>query len=218
MMIGAIKMSFFEKCKKSILTGDITKAKKLAEQTLAENKDVNEIIDAFSEAIRHAGDLFEEGEYFLPELMRSAEAMKAAMKILEPSLSSDGQTKKLGTVVIGTIEGDIHDIGKTLVASMLSAEGFEVYDLGADVSVDDFITKALEVDANLICISALLTTTMVGQKKLIDTLKEKGIRDKFKVLIGGAPVTSTWTNEIGADGSAENAISAVKLAKKLVTN
>lgn len=218
MMIGAIKMSFFEKCKQSILAGDITKAKKLAEQTLAEKKDVNEVIDAFSEAIRHAGDLFEEGEYFLPELMRSAEAMKAAMKILEPALSSDGYTKKLGTVVIGTIEGDIHDIGKTLVASMLSAEGFEVFDLGADVPVDDFISKALEVDANLICISALLTTTMVGQKKLIDTLKEKGIRDKFKVLIGGAPVTSNWTNEIGADGSAENAISAVKLAKKLVTN
>jgi len=119
-------------------------------------------------------------------------------------------------VVIGTIEGDIHDIGKTLVASMLSAEGFEVYDLGADVPITDFVDKAIEVDAQLICISALLTTTMMGSKRLIDLLIEKGIRDKFKVLVGGAPVTKKWTEEIGADGTAENAISAVKLAKKLM--
>ena len=199
------------------MKGDKEQAKTLAEEAVKNKEDINQIIDAFSDAIRHVGDLFEEGEYFLPELMRSAEAMKEAMDILTPALTDKVKgERKTSKVVIGTIEGDIHDIGKTLVASMLQAEGFEVFDLGADVPVDTFIEKAIEVDAQLICISALLTTTMIGQKTLIEKLKEKGIRDKFKVLIGGAPVTKNWMDEIGADGTAENAVSAVKLAKKLV--
>lgn len=209
-------MNFTEEYKEAILRGNIDLAKNLAHKVLDEKLDVNNAIDAFSLAIREAGDLFEEGEFFLPELMRSAEAMKAAMTIFEPVLKEGKENRIVGKVVIGTIEGDIHDIGKTLVAAMLSAEGFEVHDLGADVPVSTFIEKALEVDANLICISALLTTTMVGQKKLIDRLKEKNLRDRFKVLIGGAPVSKQWVEEIGADGSTENAISAVKLAKKLV--
>ena len=142
--------------------------------------------------------------------------MKAAMEIFDPILKEGKEDRYLGKVVIGTIEGDIHDIGKTLVASLLSADGFEVHDLGADVPVSTFIDKAIEVDANIICISALLTTTMLGQKRLIDQLKEKNIRDKFKVLIGGAPISKTWVDEIGADGSAENAVSAVKLAKSVL--
>jgi len=202
--------------KEVIVKGNAPKAKELAEKAIAENIDINGVIDAFSEAIREVGDLFEEGEYFLPELMRSAEAMKAAMKILMPVISEGKDKRTFVRVVIGTIEGDIHDIGKTLVASMLAAEGFEVYDLGADVPITDFIDKAVEVDAQLICISALLTTTMIGQKRLVDLLNERGIRDKFKILVGGAPVTKKWTEEIGADGTAENAISAVKLAKKLM--
>ncbi len=202
--------------KEVIVKGNVPKAKELAEKAIAENIDINGVIDAFSEAIREVGDLFEEGEYFLPELMRSAEAMKAAMEILTPIISEGKDKRTFARVVIGTIEGDIHDIGKTLVASMLGAEGFEVYDLGADVPVTDFIDKAVEVDAQLICISALLTTTMVGQKRLVDLLIERGIRDKFKILVGGAPVTKKWTEEIGADGTAENAISAVKIAKKLM--
>jgi len=202
--------------KEVIVKGNIPKAKELAEKAIAENIEINDVIDSFSEAIREVGDLFEEGEYFLPELMRSAEAMKAAMEILTPAISEGKDKRTFARVVIGTIEGDIHDIGKTLVASMLGAEGFEVYDLGADVPVTDFIDKAVEVDAQLICISALLTTTMVGQKRLVDLLIERGIRDKFKILVGGAPVTKKWTEEIGADGTAENAISAVKLAKKLM--
>jgi corrinoid protein of di/trimethylamine methyltransferase len=210
-------LSSNEKYKEVIINGDRELAKKLANEAITNKEDINKIIDAFSEAIRHVGDLFEEGEFFLPELMRSAEAMKGAMEILTPALTEGAQEDRIvGKVVIGTIEGDIHDIGKTLVASMLQAEGFEVHDLGADVSVDAFIEKAVEVDANLICISALLTTTMVGQKKLIEDLKEKGLRNKFKVMIGGAPVSKNWVEEIGADGTAENAISAVKLAKKLV--
>ncbi|MHA1345447.1 MAG: corrinoid protein [Candidatus Heimdallarchaeaceae archaeon] len=205
-----------EEYKKAILNGDITLAESLAENAISENLELNPVIDQFSEAIREAGDLFEEGEFFLPELMRSAEAMKAAMTILEPKIKEGKGDRFLGKVVIGTIEGDIHDIGKTLVAAIMSAEGFEVFDLGADVPVDTFIDKAEEEGAQLICISALLTTTMVGQKKLIDNLKQRNIRDKYKVLIGGAPVSRKWVEEIGADGSAENAVSAVKLARKLL--
>ena len=203
--------------KRAILSGNISLAEELAQDAINQNLDTNIVVDAFSEAIREAGDLFEEGEFFLPELMRSAEAMKAAMSILTPTFSEGKESRIIGTVVIGTIEGDIHDIGKTLVASMLSAEGFDVHDLGADVPVSTFIDKALEVDAQIICISALLTTTMVGQKKLIETLEEKNLRDRFKVLIGGAPVSKNWVDEIGADGTAENAIGAVKLARKLVS-
>jgi len=211
-------LSSNEKYKDVIIKGDRELAKKLAKEAVKNKEDINKIIDAFSEAIRHVGDMFEEGEFFLPELMRSAEAMKGAMEILTPTLSEGSKEDRIvGKVIIGTIEGDIHDIGKTLVASMLQAEGFEVYDLGADVPIDTFIEKAVEVDADLICISALLTTTMIGQKKLIEDLKEKGIRDKFKVLIGGAPVSKNWVAEIGADGTSENAVSAVKLAKKLVS-
>ncbi|MFW9923631.1 MAG: B12-binding domain-containing protein, partial [Candidatus Thorarchaeota archaeon] len=196
--------------------GDKVSAEKLAKQAISDKIEINSVIDSFSEAIRYVGELFEEGEYFLPELMRSAEAMKVAMTIFTPALSQGATSRSLGKIVIGTIEGDIHDIGKTLVGSMLAAEGFEVFDLGADVSVERFIEKALEVDAQMICISALLTTTMIGQKTLIDELKTRGIRDKFKVLIGGAPVSKNWVQDIGADGSAENAITAVKLARKLL--
>ena len=213
---GDLKLVLEQEYKKAILSGDISLAEELARKVITQDLDTNIAVDAFSKAIREAGDLFEEGEFFLPELMRSAEAMKAAMTILTPTFSEGKESRSLGTIIIGTIEGDIHDIGKTLVASMLSAEGFDVHDLGADVPVSAFIEKAIEVDAQIICISALLTTTMVGQKKLIDSLKEKNLRDRFKVLIGGAPVSKHWVDEIGADGTAENAIGAVKLAKKLI--
>ncbi|MHA1223066.1 MAG: corrinoid protein [Candidatus Heimdallarchaeaceae archaeon] len=209
-------MDFNEECQKAILAGNAPLAEELAKKALLENHDVNKIIDSYAKAIRKAGDLFEEGEFFLPELMRSAEAMKAAMKVLEPKLIEGKKRQSMGKVVIGTIEGDIHDIGKTLVATMLSAEGFEVYDLGADVPIDKFIETAINIDADIICISALLTTTMIGQKMLIEKLIERGIRQKFKILVGGAPVSKKWVKEIGADGSAENAVSAVKLAKKVL--
>ena len=210
-------MCIRDRCKEAIIEGNKESAKALAEQAIAEKLNLNTVIDSFSEAIRHVGDLFEEGEYFLPELMRSAEAMKEAMAVLTPHLSSsETESRSLGKIVIGTIAGDIHDIGKTLVASMLAAEGFEVHDLGADVPVATFIEKAVEVDAQMICISALLTTTMVGQKTLIDELVKQNLRDRFKVLLGGAPVSKNWVKEIGADGTAENAISAVKLAKELL--
>ncbi len=209
-------MNFREECQQVIINGDAFAAKELAEKAIKNKKDLNEVIEDFSTAIRKVGDLFEEGELFLPQLARSADAMEAAMNILSPLFEMGKTQRLLGKVVIGTIEGDIHDIGKTLVATMLSAEGFEVADLGANVPISAFIEKAIEIEADIICISALLTTTMVGQKRLIDQLKEQKIREKFKVLIGGAPVTQQWVEEIGADGTAENAISAVKLAKKVL--
>ena len=210
-------MSLEEECKTIIVEGNVEKAKEFANTIISKKVDINPVIDALSVAIRYVGDLYEEGDFFLPELVRSADAMKAAMGILTPALAGDGAEQRvLGKVVIGTIEGDIHDIGKTLVASMLAAEGFEVYDLGADVPIDTFIEKAKEVDAQVICLSALLTTTMIGQKTLIEKLKEQNIRDRFKVLLGGAPVSKNWVEEIGADGTADNAISAVKLARKVL--
>jgi len=138
------------------------------------------------------------------------------MEILLPQLKKRGGDISLGTVVIATIEGDIHSIGKTIVATMLSAHGFEVYDLGADVSVDKIIQSAIEKNADIIGISALLTTTMIGQKTVIEKLEYKGLRDKFKVILGGAPVTNAWVEECGADGYAGNAIEAVKLVKSLL--
>jgi corrinoid protein of di/trimethylamine methyltransferase len=163
------------------------------------------------------GQQFGCGEMFLPDLVLAAEAMKAAMAVLEPELNRRGAARQmLGTVVIGTVEGDIHDIGKTLVATMLSASGFKVYDLGVDVSIQSFVDKAGEVEANLIGLSALLTTTMVKQKVLIEALEEAGLRSKIKVLVGGAPVTRSWADEIGADGYSEDAIGAVAVARELV--
>ena len=209
-------MSFREECQQVIIDGSTSEAKELATKAIDNKKDLNEVIEDFSIAIRKVGDLFEEGELFLPQLARSADAMEAAMEILSPLFEKGITQRMLGKVVIGTIEGDIHDIGKTLVATMLSAEGFEVTDLDANVPVTTFIETAIKLEADIICISALLTTTMVGQKRLIDQLKEQKIRDNFKILLGGAPVTQQWVEEIGADGTAENAISAVKLARKVL--
>lgn len=170
-------------------------------------------------AMQELGDLWEEGEIFLPELMLSAETMKAVMAVLTPkmALEQDGQAS-LGRVVIGTIQGDIHDIGKSLVAAMLEATGFEVRDLGADVALEKFCDEAESFNAQLICLSALLTTTMIGLKTLIEMLSKKGLRNNVKVMIGGAPVSRKWAEEIGADGYGENAIEAVREARKLIAS
>ncbi len=167
--------------------------------------------------IRDVGERFQCGEYFLPNLIASARAMTGAMKVLEPELRARQQTvTRLGTVVIGTVKGDIHEIGKSLVATMLSANGFAVHDLGVDVSVERFLAAVREHSANLVGMSALLTTTMSNQRKVIDALKAEGLRDSVKVMVGGAPVTEQWARDIGADGYAEDAIGAVVLAKTLV--
>jgi corrinoid protein of di/trimethylamine methyltransferase len=163
------------------------------------------------------GDKFSRGEYFLPHLIISAGGMQQAMEILEPELHARQQEMKVtGKVVIGTVHGDIHEIGKSLVGTMLSASGFQVHDLGVDVPAEAFVAKIKETGANLVGLSALLTTTMAVQKEIIDALSAAGVRDQVKVLVGGAPVTRGWAEEIGADGYAEDAIEAVQLATRLL--
>lgn len=203
---------------KAIIEGNKDEAEALAKEALEEKIDLIEVIEkGYVPGIQKVGDLWEKGEYFLPELITSAECMKSAVNILQPEMEkAQIQTQSKGKVVIGTVEGDIHDIGKNLVSSMLSANGFDVHDLGADVKLERFVEKAEEVDANFICLSALLTTTMLGQKRVVEILKEKGLSDRIKILVGGAPVNQKWADDIGADGYGENAMVAVKVAQKII--
>jgi 5-methyltetrahydrofolate--homocysteine methyltransferase len=167
--------------------------------------------------MRIVGKKFGAGEYFLPNLLIAAKAMQGAMEILEPLLGArQEQLEVKGRVVIGTVEGDIHEIGKSLVATMLTANGFEVHDLGVDVPVERFVEAVEEVDADILGLSALLTTTMTRQREVIEAMQEAGLGDKVHVILGGAPVTKGWSAEIGADGYAEDAMGAVKLSETLV--
>jgi trimethylamine corrinoid protein len=211
------KEALYVQMQKAIVEGDGSGAGRLAAEAVRDGLDLLQVIEkGYVPGIQKVGELWEQGEYFLPELISSAEAMKAAMAVLEPELQrSRLQARTGGKVVIGTIEGDIHDIGKNLVSSMLQAGGFEVFDLGADVKLERFIEKAESVGADFICLSALLTTTMVNQKRFVALLKERNLRDRYKVLVGGAPASRKWADEAGADGYAENAVAAVKLAKSL---
>jgi corrinoid protein of di/trimethylamine methyltransferase len=206
--------------RQSIIDGDNDKSAELAQQALAQGIDpLAAINDGFVHGINYVGEQFGAGEMFLPDLMLAAEAMKAAVTVLEPEMAKRSmQRKMLGKVVLGTVKGDIHEIGKNLVATMLSASGFEVYDLGVDVPFEKFAQKAREVDADIVGVSALLTTTMTGQKTVIEALEDMGLRPKVKVIVGGAPVTRSWAEEIGADGFSEDAMGAVALAKKLMTS
>jgi corrinoid protein of di/trimethylamine methyltransferase len=199
-----------------IVRGDRDAAQRIVEEGLDAGLDPNRMLDdGLIPGIRQAGDKWESGEYFLPELMMSARAMQTATAVLQPVIQSRGmQRKALGRVVIGTIQGDIHDIGKTLVGGMLSAAGFEVRDLGADVALERFIEQAKDFSADLICCSALLTTTMLNQKRLIELLAQRRLRERYKVLVGGAPVTQRWADEIGADGYGD--VAAVAVARRLL--
>jgi trimethylamine corrinoid protein len=205
------------KMAQAIIDGRAEDARALAEGAVAGGLDLLEVIEkGYVPGLQNVGELWEKGEYFLPELISSAESMKAAMAVLQPELKkANVEAPVKGRVVIGTIEGDIHDIGKNLVASMLQAHGFDVQDLGADVKLERFIEKAEETGADFICLSALLTTTMLNQKKFIELLRSRNLAGRFKVLVGGAPVTQRWASEIGADGYAENAPAAVRLALRL---
>ncbi|MCR4407411.1 MAG: corrinoid protein [Anaerolineae bacterium] len=208
----------FAQMAKAIVDGDPERAEALARQALELGVDPLEAINrGFTPGINRVGELFASGEYFLPDLVIGGEAMKAAVAVLEPELARRQEKRAiLGKVVIGTVEGDIHEIGKTLVATMLSANGFQVRDVGVDVSAEDFVAAVQDMGANLLGLSALLTTTMLNQRKVIEALQKAGLRDRVKVMVGGAPVTRQWAEEIGADGYAEDAVGSVALAKQLV--
>jgi corrinoid protein of di/trimethylamine methyltransferase len=208
----------YKEMAQSIIDGDSDKSVELAQKSIElQMHPLEAITKGFVIGVNHIGDLFGKGEAFLPELVMAGEAMKAAVAVLEPELIKLGSEREtLGRVVLATVEGDIHEIGKTLVATMLSASGFEVVDLGVDQPAEKIIGKALEINANLIGMSALLTTTMVRQREVIDELDKEGLRPRIKVMVGGAPITRDWAEKIKADGTSEDAIGAVQLAKKLV--
>ena len=175
------------------------------------------IENGLTKGMQIVGEMFQCGDAFLPDLIIAAEGMQRAMKVLEPELQARQQKlDSAGTVVLGTVQGDIHEIGKSLVGTMLSANGFTVHDLGTDVPTDRFVSTIKETGANLLGLSSLLTTTMVVQKEVVEALVSAGIRQQVKVMVGGAPVTQAWSERIGADGYAEDATGAVELARRLV--
>jgi dimethylamine corrinoid protein len=196
-------------CKKDTVLAAVEKAKGELEPS--------EIIEkGLAAGMNQVGVLFERGKLFLPHVMMAADAMTAGVNSLKDLMPEGSTQSKMGVIVNGTVEGDVHDIGKSIVSTMLQSAGFEVYDIGRDVPVKNFIEKAKEVDANMIGISALMTTTLQGQRDVIELLKEEGMREKVKVMVGGAPATQAWADKIGADCYAENASEAVAKAKELL--
>ena len=210
------KEEIFEAAKQAIVECNKSKAEEVVRQGLSEGIDPMEILNkGLIPGIDRVGDLFGEGGLFLPELIQAADVMRLATEQINAALPS-GVEKGGGKIVIGTVQGDIHDIGKTIVVSLLKAYGFEVYDLGRDVPTSTFIEKAEEVGAHIIGTSALLTTTMEGQRKLENELKRLGLKEKYKTIVGGAPVTQRWATRIGADAYAEDAADGVSKIKKLL--
>ena len=200
----------------AIIDGDAPSAVAEVEQMLAAGTAPQQLMEQhLIPAMSEVGHRFETNEFFVPELLIAARAMQGTMKILNPLMAAAG-TQKVGRVVIGTVQGDLHDIGKNLVAAMLEGGGFEVEDLGVDVSPEAFIAAAKEKEGTVIALSALLTTTMPQMKKVVELAVSEGLKGKAKIMIGGAPVTSEYAKEIGADGYSENASAAVTLAKELV--
>lgn len=202
----------------SIVEGDPDRTLRLTGEAVSAGLPPLRIIEgALTPGMTIVGDKFGAGEYFLPNLLIAAKAMQGAMGHLEPLLRDSGeQVKSKGTVVIGTVSGDIHEIGKSLVATMLTANGFEVHDLGVDVDTEAFVEKVGELQADILGLSALLTTTMTRQREVIEALEGAGLRERVRVILGGAPVTAGWSAEIGADGYAEDAMGAVRLSESLL--
>ena len=209
-------MADLQKLYDAVLNGDAKTAVEITRQAIAENMDPLTLISGtMVPAMDEVGKRYEEEEYFVPELLLSARAMKGSLELLRPLLAERG-AKPTGTVAIGTVKGDLHDIGKNLVASMLEGGGFEVIDLGADVAPGLFVETARARNAKLVALSALLTVTMNSMRTTIEAFQTAGLRDQVKVMVGGAPVTQQFADEIGADGFTENASTAVALARKLI--
>ena len=200
----------------AVITGDAKTVRALTEQALKEGMDPVVLVqDHMSPAMAEVGRRFECNEYFVPELLLSARAMKGALELIRPLLTARG-AEPIGRVAIGTVKGDLHDIGKNLVSAMLEGGGFEVIDLGVNVTPEQFVKTVQEKNANIVALSALLTTTMPSMKTTIEALKSAGVRQQVKVLIGGAPITQKYADEIGADGYSDNAAEAVNLARRCI--
>jgi 5-methyltetrahydrofolate--homocysteine methyltransferase len=209
-------MAQFEKLYDAVLSGDKDAALEVTRESLDAGADPKAMIDeGMIPAMREAGRRFEEEEYFVPELLLSARAMKAALELIRPLLVDRG-TEPRGRIVIGTVKGDLHDIGKNLVSSMLEGAGFEVVDLGTDVTPEQFVEAVKANNANLVGLSALLTVTMPAMKSTVDALEEAGLRERVKVVVGGAPLSAEYAEQIRADAYADNASAAVRMAQKLV--
>ena len=208
-----------EKLKKSIINGENEEAERTAREILESGVDPLEIISRdLNPTMRFVGERFERNECYLADLMLAAEAMKYAMRAITPIIIQEGkQLTKVGKVVIGTVSGDIHDIGKNIVAMLMEANGFDIYDLGKDVDSMKFIEKTAETQSKIIALSALMTTTKPSQKEVVDLLNDMGIRSSYKVIVGGAAITEKWAREIGADGFGDTAEQAVRVAQKLIT-
>ena len=199
----------------AILEGERENTKKQVQAALEQGVEARTILDKMIEAMGEVGRLFEEGEYFVPEMLISARSMQEGLGVLKPHLA-EADVKAVGKVVAGTVKGDLHDIGKNLVVMMLEGGGFEVVDLGCDVSPEQFVQAVKETGAQIVAMSALLTTTMPNMKVTIDALKEAGLRDKVKVMVGGAPLNAQYAEQIGADGYSPDAPGAVRLAQSLL--
>jgi len=213
-----MKEEILSRLMNAVLNYDVDEAVKAAKEAVEKGVDpVDAIEEGLAKGVRIVGERFGAGEVFLTELAIAAEAMKQAVAVLEPVISKSAKEKKtLGKVVIGTVEGDIHDIGKSIVGTMLMVAGFEVVDLGVDVPTEKFVEKAKEVKPEVVGLSALMTTTMVKMADVIKALEREGLREKVKVIIGGAPTSKEWAEEIGADGHGGDAMEAVEVTKKLI--
>ena len=208
----------FSAMRQSIIDGAPDTASGLAQQALTTGvAAIDAINHGYVPGMHDVGEQFAKGQMYLPDMMASAEAMRAAMAVLDPELKKLGEERPMaGVVVLGTTKGDIHEIGKILVGTLLTAHGFRVHDLGVDVSGEKFAAKAREFKADIVGVSALLTTTMRNQKTVVESLDKAGLRSQIKIMVGGAPVTRRWAEEIGADGYAKDAMSAVALARDLM--
>ncbi len=214
----AIMDELYDQMRIAVLEGEEDHAVELAQRVLAAGMNPVEAMNrGFLKGISEAGQLYEAGEYFLPELMCSADAMKAALEILDEEMKKNSNDiKKRGIVVLATVAGDVHDIGKTIVGAMMTAAGYKIHDLGADVPNEKVIHAVEELKPDILGLSALLTTTMEEQLNIINQLKAEGLRSNVKIIIGGAPVNKQWCEKIAADGYSDNAIAAVKLADELL--
>ncbi len=209
----------FKKISEAVVDGDTDVVVEAINSVIDKEDPLEVIQNSMMPGLKQVGDSFSAGEIFLPEMLMAAEAFQEGMKIIEPKLEAAG--KKLetsGTVVFGTVLTDIHEIGKNIVITLMKTHGFEIFDLGANVSPTSFVEQAEAKNADIIAMSALMTTTMTYQKDVIDYLKEKGLREKYIVLVGGGPVNKEWAEQIGADGTSDSAVGAVEIAERLIAN